>query len=154
MHWKFLRRKMRFQFSKNDMVAMVGSVKLAGYSKRHLHSEYFFCLTWPSEWWWGHKYTQRPYRKRKTTTYTTKTQMLFFPAIWVSLRIWHYNHPFHSRPNFTASILRRFVYPINSNTMCVLYFFFSEKLRILIEFCQILLNKIWQKLRILIECEH
>ena len=110
MHWKFLRRKMRFQFSKNDMVAMVGSVKLAGYSKRHLHSEYFFCLTWPSEWWWGHKYTQRPYRKRKTTTYTTKTQMLFFPAIWVSLRIWHYNHPFHSRPNFTASILRRFVY--------------------------------------------
>ena len=33
-------------------------------------------------------------------------------------------------------------------------FFFSEKLRILIEFLRILLNKIWQKLRILIECEH
>ena len=31
-------------------------------------------------------------------------------------------------------------------------FFFSEKLRILIEFLRILLNKIWQKLRITFEC--
>ena len=44
-----------------------------------------------------------------------------------------------------------FPYLLENNPR-ISFFFFSQKLRILIEFYLILLNKIWQKLRITFEC--
>ena len=72
---KSLHSTLIFNFGKWLLI----SVGQWTYSKRHLHSEYFLRLTCPSEWWWGHKYTLRPYRKRKTTTSMLFSGYLSFP---------------------------------------------------------------------------
>ena len=51
-----------------------------------------------------------------------------------------------------SDFLVNVLYRIPSKTIRGFLLFFSQKLRILIEFYLILLNKIWQKLRITFEC--
>ena len=84
---------------------------------------------------------------------------LFNLTHWIQIKIFHCptirirNSPSNWHTLFYKS-------NIHPNTLLIriqcayCIFFFSEKLRMLIEFLRILLNEIWQKLRILIECEH